>query len=98
MEWGAEQQNAFEDLNLYLEHLPILSSPEQGQPLTLYVSTTHSVVSRALVIQKEIKRDGKKYEETLPNVFRVRGLDRIQKYYSVMEKICYAVIMSARKL
>jgi hypothetical protein len=33
IEWGAEQQKAFEDLKSYLEKLPTLSSPEQGQPL-----------------------------------------------------------------
>jgi hypothetical protein len=30
VEWGAEQQKAFDDLKSYLEHLPTLSSPEQG--------------------------------------------------------------------
>jgi hypothetical protein len=37
VEWGAEQQKAFKDLKSYLEQLPTLSSPEQGQPLILYV-------------------------------------------------------------
>jgi hypothetical protein len=36
-----------------LQHLPTLSSPEQGQPLILYISATHTVVSRALVVEKE---------------------------------------------
>jgi hypothetical protein len=56
---GAEQQKAYEDVKLYLEHLPTLSSPEQGQPLILYISTTHSAVSGALVVEKEATRDGK---------------------------------------
>jgi hypothetical protein len=38
IEWGVQQQKAFNDLKSYLEHLPTLSSPEQGQPLILYVS------------------------------------------------------------
>jgi hypothetical protein len=59
VEWGAEQQKAFKDLKLYLEHLPTLSSLEQGQLLILYVSATHSVVSGALVVEKEIAKDGK---------------------------------------
>jgi hypothetical protein len=54
MEWGPQQQKAFEDLKLYLEHLPTLSSPEQGQPLILYISTTHSAISGALVVEKEV--------------------------------------------
>jgi hypothetical protein len=30
VDWGVEQQEAFDDLKNYLEHLPTLSSPEQG--------------------------------------------------------------------
>jgi hypothetical protein len=54
VEWGAEQQKAFDDLKSYLEHLPTLSHPEQGQPLILFVSTTHSAISRGQVTEKEI--------------------------------------------
>jgi hypothetical protein len=48
-----EQQKAFDDIKQYLQHLPTLSSLEQGQPLILYVSATHSVVSGALVVEKD---------------------------------------------
>jgi hypothetical protein len=58
VEWGPEQQMAFDDLMQYLQHLRTLSSLELGQPLILYVSTTHSVVSRALVIEKESAQMG----------------------------------------
>jgi hypothetical protein len=58
VEWGPEQQKAFDDLRQYLQHLPTLSSPEQGQPLILYVFATHSVVSGALVIKKETEQMG----------------------------------------
>jgi hypothetical protein len=37
IDWGIEQQKAFDDLKSYLERLSTLSSPEQGQPLILYV-------------------------------------------------------------
>jgi hypothetical protein len=59
IEWGVEQQKAFDDLRSYLEHLPTLSSPEQGQPLILYVSATHSAINGALVTEKEITQNGK---------------------------------------
>jgi hypothetical protein len=59
MEWGPEQQKAFEDLKLYLQQPSILSSPEQGQLLILHVFSTHSALSGALVVEKEIVRDGK---------------------------------------
>jgi hypothetical protein len=52
VEWDSEQEKAFEDLKLYIQQLPMLSSLEPGQPLILYVSATHSVVSGALVVEK----------------------------------------------
>jgi hypothetical protein len=59
VEWGAEQEKVFDDLKSYLEHLPTLSNPEQGQPLILYVLAMHSAVSGALVTEKEITQNGK---------------------------------------
>jgi hypothetical protein len=59
MDWGAEQEKAFEEVKCYLEHLQTLSSPEQGQPLILYVPATHSVVSKALVVEKKIMKMAK---------------------------------------
>jgi hypothetical protein len=37
VDWWSKQQAAFEDLKQYLEHLPTLSSPEQGS-LSSYMS------------------------------------------------------------
>jgi hypothetical protein len=59
VEWGLEKQKAFEDLKLWLQQLSMLSSPKQGHPLILYVPTTHSTVSRALVVEKEVTKDTK---------------------------------------
>jgi hypothetical protein len=49
---GLRAGKAFEDLKLYIQQLPMLSSLEPGQPLILYVSATHSVVNGALVVEK----------------------------------------------
>jgi hypothetical protein len=59
VDWGVEQQKAFGDLKNYLKHLPMHSSLEQEQPLILYVSSMHSVVSGALVIEKETTHNNK---------------------------------------
>jgi hypothetical protein len=53
IEWGVEQQKAFESVKSYLEKLPTLSSLEQRHLLILYISATHAAVSGALVIEKE---------------------------------------------
>jgi hypothetical protein len=54
-----ELQKAIDDLKNYLEHLPTLSSPEQGQPLILYISAMHSAVSGAQIIEKETTQNNK---------------------------------------
>jgi hypothetical protein len=98
VEWGPEQQKAFDDLKQYLQHLPMLSSPEQGQPLILYISATHSVVNRALVVEKELAHKGATTKQQYPVYFVSEVIAGSKKYYSEVEKICYAVVMSARKL
>jgi hypothetical protein len=55
---GHEHHKAFGNLKQYLQHLPTLSSPEQGLPFILYVSITHSVVSGALVVENEVAHKG----------------------------------------
>jgi hypothetical protein len=78
--------------------LPTLSSLEQGQPLILYVSATHSVVSGALVVEKEIKHIDKIVKQQFSVYFMSEVLMGSKKFYSEMENICYVVIMSSRKL
>jgi hypothetical protein len=69
VEWGAEQQKSFDDLKSYLEKLPMLSSPEHGQPLILYVSTMHSAISEGLVVEKEIIGNDKIAKHQFPIYF-----------------------------
>jgi hypothetical protein len=58
----------------------------------------HLVVSIALVVEKEIMKDGKTMKRQLPIYFVLEVLTRSRKYYLEVEKICYAVVMSSRKL
>jgi hypothetical protein len=69
-----------------------------GPASLLYVSTTHSVVSGALVIEKEMSQMGKVTKQQYPIYFISEVLVGSKKYYSEVEKICYVVVMSARKL
>jgi hypothetical protein len=99
VEWGPEQHKAFDDLKQYLQHLPTLSSPQQGQLLILYISTTHTLVSGALVVEKEAALgagDAAKHQH--PVYFVSDVLVGSKKYYSEIEKIFSAVVMCSRKL
>jgi hypothetical protein len=98
VKWEPEQQKAFDDLNQYFQHLPTLSSPEQGQPLILYVSTAHSVVSGPLVMEKEVTWSGATTKQQYHVYFVWEVLAGSKKYYSKVKKICYAVIMCSTKL
>jgi hypothetical protein len=68
------------------------------QPLILYVSTMLLVFSEALVVKKEVTKDGKITKQQLPVYFVLEVLTRSKKYYSEVEKICYALVMSSKKL
>jgi hypothetical protein len=98
VDWGTEQQKAFDDLKRYLEHFSTLLSPEQGQPLILYVFATHSAVSGALVIKQETMHKDKIAKQQFSVYFVSEVLTVSKKFYFEMEIFCYAVIMSARKL
>jgi hypothetical protein len=98
MDWRPEQQNYFEDLKQYLEHLPTLSRSEQVQPLILCISTKHSTVNGALDVEKEVMKYGKMMKQQLLVYFVSEVLTGSKKYYSEVENICYVVVMSYRKL
>jgi hypothetical protein len=56
------------------------------------------VFSEALVVKKEVTKDGKITKQQLPVYFVLEVLTRSKKYYSEVEKICYALVMSSKKL
>jgi hypothetical protein len=50
------------------------------------------------VTEKEVTQNGKTVKEQFPVYFVLEVLTGCKRFYSEMEKICYAVIMSARKV
>jgi hypothetical protein len=97
-QWGPKQQQAFDSLKDYIQNLSMLASPQPGQLLILYVLATHTVVSRALVQERETSKEGRKSSHQIPIYFVSEAIAGSKKYFSEMEKICYVVVMSARKL
>jgi hypothetical protein len=59
-QWGLEQQAAFDALKDHLQKLSTLAIPQPDQPLILYISATHTVVSEALVQERETSKEGRK--------------------------------------
>jgi hypothetical protein len=55
----------------------------------------HSIVSGALVIEKETTHNDKIVKQQFPVYFILEVLTGSKKFYSKMEKICYVVIINA---
>jgi hypothetical protein len=78
--------------------LPTLAGTQSDQPLILYISAKHTSVSGALIQERETYKGGRKLMQQVPIYFVSEAFAGSEKYYPEMEKICYAVVMSARKL
>jgi hypothetical protein len=52
-EWTEEAKEAFESLMVYLTSSPILTPPKKHQDMMLYIAATSTVVSAAIVVEKE---------------------------------------------
>lgn len=93
-QWGPAQQQAFEELKLYLIQLITLTPPSRGVPLSSYVSASQFTASPALVQEKT--KDRIKKQTPIYFVSEERGPSK--KNYSKIEKVLYAVLMACRKL
>ena len=71
-----------------------MTSPTPGAELLLYIATSSSAVSAALVEERMIEGTLKQ----LPIYFLSEALNGSKFLYSEMEKMAYAVVMAARKL
>jgi hypothetical protein len=58
----------------------------------------NSVVSRALIVEKEMAQSGAVTKQQHPVYFILEVLARSKKFYYEVEKICYAIIMCSKKL
>jgi hypothetical protein len=58
----------------------------------------HTAVSGVLMQEGKVCKEEKRLSQQVPIYFVSEALAGSKKYYSDMEKICYAIVMSARKL
>jgi hypothetical protein len=50
--WTAEAHDVLDKLKASLTHAPILTPPQDGEPLELYVAATNQVVSAVIVVER----------------------------------------------
>jgi hypothetical protein len=101
-QWTSEAQEALDALKKFLTTPPILKPPHRATPsqpaedLLLYISCTTHVVSTALVVERV--EEGHAYPVQHPVYFISEVLGPSKKKYPQVQKLLYAVLLTARKL
>ena len=85
-----------EETKKLLASNPILAAPSVGEPMLLYISAAHQVVSAVLVIARQ--EEGHKFSLQKPVYYVSAVLTPCKSRYPHYQKITYAVFMASRKL
>ena len=85
-----------EEIMALLASNPILAVPNIGEPMLLYITATHQVVSAVLVVERET--DEHKFPVQKPVYYVCTVLTPCKSRYPHYQKIAYAVFMASRKL
>jgi hypothetical protein len=88
--WSEECEEAFGKLKEYLTNPPLLSHPIEGEILYLYLAVSPSAVSSALV------REDSGIQK--PVYFTSKALHEAEERYPRIEKLAFALVISARRL
>jgi len=88
--WGAEQQQAFDEIKEYLSKPPVLVPPQQDRPFYVYLSVGDTSIVSVLVQ----KHDG---QERVVFYLSRRMLDAETRYPEI-EKLCLCLYFTCTKL
>ncbi|XP_024010916.1 uncharacterized protein LOC112086238 [Eutrema salsugineum] len=89
-EWNEKCEEAFAELKKYLSTPSVLSKPETGETLYLYIAISEFAVSSVLVREDR--------GEQKPIFYTSKSLDGSEYRYPTLEKFAFVVVISARKL
>jgi hypothetical protein len=94
--WTAEAQEALDKLKASLTHAPILTPPQDDEPLYLYVAATTQVVSVVIVVERT--EEGHTLPVQRPVYYISEVLSDTKTCYPQVQKLLYAVVLTRRKL
>jgi hypothetical protein len=94
--WTAEAQDALDKLKASLTRAPILTPPQDGEPLQLYVAATTQVVSAVIVVERA--EEGHALPVQRPVYYISEVLSDTKTRYPQVQKLLYAVVLARRKL
>ena len=90
-QWDGRCQAAFEQIKEYLQNPPVLSPPEPGRPLILYLSVTETTMGCMLAQESEDKVERAIY-------YLSKKMLDYETRYTPLEKACLALVWATRKL
>ncbi|XP_008222401.1 PREDICTED: uncharacterized protein LOC103322272 [Prunus mume] len=88
--WTAECDKAFNELKEYMSRAPLLSTPEPGDTLMIYLSVSATTVSSVLIQTKN--------SAEYPVHYVSKALQDAEVLYPDIEKLAFALVVSARRL
>jgi ribonuclease HI len=94
--WTAKAQEALDKLKASLTHAPILTPPQDCEPLYLYVAATTQVVSAVIVVERTEERHTLPVQRPVYYISEV--LSDTKTRYPQVQKLLYAVVLAQRKL
>ncbi|XP_012839910.1 PREDICTED: uncharacterized protein LOC105960290 [Erythranthe guttata] len=89
-EWDEACQKAFVELKSYIASPPLLTKPQPGDTLLLYLATSADAINAVFI------RNGEKGHQ--PIYYISRALHGAEQCYTNMEKLALTLINAARKL
>ncbi|KAI5342523.1 hypothetical protein L3X38_010398 [Prunus dulcis] len=88
--WTAECDTTFSELKEYMGRAPLLSTPEHGDILVVYLSVSASAVSSVLIRSKDNAEH--------PVHYVSKALQDAEVRYPDIEKLAFSLVVSARRL
>jgi ribonuclease HI len=94
--WTVEAQEALDKLKTTLANALILTPPQNGEPLYLYVVTTTQVVSVVIVVERTEEGHALPVQRLVYYISEV--LSETKARYPQIQKLLYAVVLARHKL
>jgi hypothetical protein len=94
--WTVEAQEALDKLKVTLAHALILTPPQDGEPMYLYVAATTQVVSAVIVVERT--EEGHALPVQRPVYYINEVLSETKAHYPQVQKLLYAMVLARHKL